>query len=158
MAREPGAKATGNGAAAITVPLDLRLLRQRQRAEGQTCGQQVAAVGGLGSMLAMATMGTGISENSCCKLGKAVVIDNTPKEAEMHVLRMIEDGEIHATINQKDGMVSFHEDPEKSKSSEMVEHIDSSIERMWRSIVLKGDTVVDATCGKWEQQRHVCFA
>ncbi|OAY67946.1 COP9 signalosome complex subunit 3 [Ananas comosus] len=28
----------------------------------------------------------------------------TPKEAEMHVLRMIQDGEIFATINQKDGM------------------------------------------------------
>ncbi|KAJ6979395.1 hypothetical protein NC653_027523 [Populus alba x Populus x berolinensis] len=27
-----------------------------------------------------------------------------PKEAEMHVLQMIEDGEIYATINQKDGM------------------------------------------------------
>uniref|UniRef100_A0A0D3GVU0 COP9 signalosome complex subunit 3 n=1 Tax=Oryza barthii TaxID=65489 RepID=A0A0D3GVU0_9ORYZ len=54
----------------------------------------------------------------------------TPKEAEMHVLRMIEDGEIHATINQKDGMVSFHEDPEQYKSCEMVEHIDSSIQRL----------------------------
>jgi len=41
----------------------------------------------------------------------------------------IEDGEIHATINQKDGMVSFHEDPEQYKSVEMVEHIDSSIQR-----------------------------
>ncbi|KAL6658796.1 hypothetical protein ACP70R_002836 [Stipagrostis hirtigluma subsp. patula] len=55
---------------------------------------------------------------------------NTPKEAEMRVLRMIEDGEIHATINQKDGMVSFHEDPEQYKSVEMVEHIDSSIQRL----------------------------
>ncbi|AQK78397.1 COP9 signalosome complex subunit 3 [Zea mays] len=54
----------------------------------------------------------------------------TPEDAEMHVLRMIEDGEIHATINQKDGMVSFHEDPEQYKSVEMVEHIDSSIQRL----------------------------
>ncbi|EES13281.1 hypothetical protein BDA96_07G023800 [Sorghum bicolor] len=54
----------------------------------------------------------------------------TPRDAEMHVLRMIEDGEIHATINQKDGMVSFHEDPEQYKSVEMVEHIDSSIQRL----------------------------
>lgn len=79
----------------------------------------------------------------------------TPRDAEMHVLRMvgvlctaclhyyntekwhiftflmgqIEDGEIHATINQKDGMVSFHEDPEQYKSVEMVEYIDSSIQR-----------------------------
>jgi COP9 signalosome complex subunit 3 len=83
----------------------------------------------------------------------------TPKEAEMHVLRMvgvfcpiqsdhiictityfyflpiqIEDGEIHATINQKDGMVSFHEDPEQYKSCEMVEHIDSSIQRYVSSV------------------------
>nr|XP_034922478.1 COP9 signalosome complex subunit 3-like isoform X2 [Populus alba] len=28
---------------------------------------------------------------------------SSPKEAEMHVLQMIEDGEIYATINQKDG-------------------------------------------------------
>lgn len=81
----------------------------------------------------------------------------TSKEAEMHVLRMvvsltwlwiigllkkwsirscnrlfylqIQDGEIFATINQKDGMVSFHEDPEQYKSCEMIERIDSSIQR-----------------------------
>ncbi|KAJ4961485.1 hypothetical protein NE237_021395 [Protea cynaroides] len=55
---------------------------------------------------------------------------STPKEAEMHVLQMIQDGEIFATINQKDGMVSFHEDPEQYKTCEMIEHIDSSIQRM----------------------------
>ncbi|CAA7405160.1 unnamed protein product [Spirodela intermedia] len=54
----------------------------------------------------------------------------TSKEAEMHVLRMIQDGEIFATINQKDGMVSFHEDPEQYKSCEMIERIDSSIQRI----------------------------
>ncbi|XP_020098309.1 COP9 signalosome complex subunit 3 isoform X2 [Ananas comosus] len=54
----------------------------------------------------------------------------TPKEAEMHVLRMIQDGEIFATINQKDGMVSFHEDPEQYKTCEMAEHIDSTIQRL----------------------------
>ncbi|XP_042514665.1 COP9 signalosome complex subunit 3-like [Macadamia integrifolia] len=55
---------------------------------------------------------------------------STPKEAEMHVLQMIQDGEKFATINQKDGMVSFHEDPEQYKSCGMIEHIDSSIQRM----------------------------
>ncbi|KAF6161400.1 hypothetical protein GIB67_009279 [Kingdonia uniflora] len=55
---------------------------------------------------------------------------STPKEAEMHVLQMIQDGEIFATINQKDGMVSFHEDPEQYKSCEMIDHIDSSIQRI----------------------------
>nr|XP_043632183.1 COP9 signalosome complex subunit 3 [Erigeron canadensis] len=56
----------------------------------------------------------------------------TPKEAEMHVLQMIEDGEIFATINQKDGMVRFLEDPEEYKTCEMIEHIDSSIQRIMK--------------------------
>ncbi|XVE84120.1 hypothetical protein DITRI_Ditri16bG0144100 [Diplodiscus trichospermus] len=53
-----------------------------------------------------------------------------PKEAEMHVLQMIQDGEIYATINQKDGMVRFLEDPEQYKTCEMIERIDSSIQRL----------------------------
>ncbi|KAM0022695.1 putative proteasome component (PCI) domain, winged helix DNA-binding domain superfamily [Helianthus debilis subsp. tardiflorus] len=57
---------------------------------------------------------------------------NSPKEAEMHVLEMIEDGEIYATINQKDGMVRFLEDPEQYKTCEMIEHIDSSIQRIMK--------------------------
>ncbi|KAM3253338.1 COP9 signalosome complex subunit 3-like [Capsicum annuum] len=52
-----------------------------------------------------------------------------PKEAEMHVLQMIEDGQIYATIDQKDGMVRFLEDPEQYKTCGMIEHIDSSIKR-----------------------------
>ncbi|XP_010550198.1 PREDICTED: COP9 signalosome complex subunit 3 [Tarenaya hassleriana] len=52
------------------------------------------------------------------------------KEAEMHVLQMIQDGQIHAIINQKDGMVRFLEDPEQYKTCEMIEHIDSAIQRM----------------------------
>ncbi|KAM7279811.1 hypothetical protein ACFE04_006945 [Oxalis oulophora] len=55
---------------------------------------------------------------------------NSPKEAEMRVLQMIEDGEIYATINQKDGMVRFLEDPEQYKTCAMIEHIDSSIQRI----------------------------
>ncbi|RZC70037.1 hypothetical protein C5167_033156 [Papaver somniferum] len=55
---------------------------------------------------------------------------NTPKEAEMRVLQMIEDGEIFATINQKDGMVGFLEDPEQYRSCEMIESIDTSIQRI----------------------------
>ncbi|XP_073311439.1 COP9 signalosome complex subunit 3 [Primulina huaijiensis] len=54
---------------------------------------------------------------------------NSPKEAEMHVLQMIQDGEIYATINQKDGMVRFLEDPEQYRTCEMIERIDSSIRR-----------------------------
>ncbi|KAM1357656.1 hypothetical protein ACFX1Q_044721 [Malus domestica] len=55
---------------------------------------------------------------------------NSAKEAEMHVLQMIEDGQIFATINQKDGMVRFLEDPEQYKTCHMIEHIDSSIQRI----------------------------
>ncbi|XP_021299105.1 COP9 signalosome complex subunit 3 [Herrania umbratica] len=55
---------------------------------------------------------------------------NSPKEAEMHVLQMIQDGEIYATINQKDGMVRFLEDPEQYKTCDMIERIDSSIQRL----------------------------
>ncbi|KAL9236545.1 hypothetical protein vseg_011199 [Gypsophila vaccaria] len=55
---------------------------------------------------------------------------NSPKEAEMHVLQMIQDGQIYATINQKDGMVRFLEDPEQYKTCEMIEHIDNSIQRI----------------------------
>lgn len=52
------------------------------------------------------------------------------REAEMHVLQMIQDGEIYAAINQKDGMVRFLEDPEQYKTIEMIERIDSSIQRL----------------------------
>lgn len=41
----------------------------------------------------------------------------------------IQDGEIYATINQKDGMVRFLEDPEQYKTCEMIDRIDSSIHR-----------------------------
>ncbi|XP_075086021.1 COP9 signalosome complex subunit 3 isoform X1 [Nicotiana tabacum] len=55
---------------------------------------------------------------------------SSSKEAEMHVLQMIEDGEIYATINQKDGMVRFLEDPEQYKTCAMIEYIDSSMKRI----------------------------
>ncbi|KAH6758577.1 Proteasome component domain protein [Perilla frutescens var. hirtella] len=55
---------------------------------------------------------------------------NSPKEAEMHVLQMIQEGDIYATINQKDGMVRFLEDPEQYKTCEMIEHLDFSIQRI----------------------------
>ncbi|KAL6497592.1 COP9 signalosome complex subunit 3 [Orobanche hederae] len=55
---------------------------------------------------------------------------NSPKEAEMHVLQMIQEGEIYATINQKDGMVRFLEDPEHYKTCGMIERVDCSIQRI----------------------------
>jgi len=39
----------------------------------------------------------------------------------------IEDGEIYATINQKDGMVRFHDNPEKYNSSKMLLQLDNEV-------------------------------
>ncbi|XP_039285710.1 LOW QUALITY PROTEIN: COP9 signalosome complex subunit 3 [Nilaparvata lugens] len=47
-----------------------------------------------------------------------------PGEAEKYILNMIEDGEIFATINQKDGMVIFHDDPEKYNSPDMLQKLE----------------------------------
>ncbi|XP_062507632.1 COP9 signalosome complex subunit 3-like [Corticium candelabrum] len=51
------------------------------------------------------------------------------KEAEEYVLRMIEDGEIFATIDQAAGMVSFHDSPESYSDDRMRVHIDSEIQK-----------------------------
>jgi len=48
---------------------------------------------------------------------------NGPADAETLILNMIEDGEIFATINQKDGMVVFKEDPEKYNSPTMLQRL-----------------------------------
>jgi len=53
-----------------------------------------------------------------------------PAEAERAVLKMIEDGDIFATINQKDGMVSFSEDPERFNTNKMLSHLDNQIGRI----------------------------
>jgi COP9 signalosome complex subunit 3 len=50
-----------------------------------------------------------------------------PREAEKYVLHMIENGEIFATINQKDGMVSFHDNPEKYNSVETMCMLDKQM-------------------------------
>uniref|UniRef100_A0A672KUS4 COP9 signalosome complex subunit 3 n=1 Tax=Sinocyclocheilus grahami TaxID=75366 RepID=A0A672KUS4_SINGR len=50
-----------------------------------------------------------------------------PQEAEKYVLYMIEDGEIYANINQKDGMVCFHDNPEKYNNPAMLHKIDQEM-------------------------------
>ncbi|CAM6121819.1 unnamed protein product [Calypogeia fissa] len=55
---------------------------------------------------------------------------NGPKEAELHILQMIQEGEIFATINQKDGMVSFLEDPEQYNTRKMANLLDSEIQHI----------------------------
>ncbi|XP_046849535.1 COP9 signalosome complex subunit 3-like [Xenia sp. Carnegie-2017] len=52
---------------------------------------------------------------------------NNVDEAENYVLRMIEEGEIYASINQKDGMVSFYNSPEKYNDPRMLKQLDDQI-------------------------------
>ena len=42
----------------------------------------------------------------------------------------IEDGEIYASINQKDGMVCFHDNPEKYNNPAMLHKIDQEVRRL----------------------------
>lgn len=51
------------------------------------------------------------------------------KEAERLLLRMIENGEINAVINQKDGMVSFEEDVQSFTHSQTTNTLESKIQR-----------------------------
>lgn len=50
-----------------------------------------------------------------------------PGDAEKYILNMIEEGEIFATINQKDGMVIFHDDPEKYNSPNMLKKLEDEM-------------------------------
>ena len=43
------------------------------------------------------------------------------------VYQQIEEGEIHASINQKDGMVSFHSNPEKYNDPKMLKKLDDEV-------------------------------
>ncbi|KAL5717699.1 hypothetical protein ACHQM5_010672 [Ranunculus cassubicifolius] len=84
---------------------------------------------------------------------------DSAKEAELHVLHMIQDGEIFATINQKDGMVSFHEDPEQYNSVEMIQTIDLSIQRLMVLSKKLSDVDEQMSCdptylGKAGRERH----
>jgi COP9 signalosome complex subunit 3 len=80
-----------------------------------------------------------------------------PKEAERIVLNMIEDGAIFATINQRDGMVQFLENPEDYDTSQQVNILDSKIQEVIglseklksveKSIVLTNKYIVRTTQG-----------
>lgn len=52
---------------------------------------------------------------------------SSPREAEQYILNMIEDGDIHASINQRDGMVSFHQNPEKYNNPKMLKKLDEQM-------------------------------
>jgi len=48
-------------------------------------------------------------------------------EAERHVIKMIEEGAIHASINQKDGMVSFHDNPMLNNADATQKHLEDQM-------------------------------
>lgn len=70
---------------------------------------------------------------------------SSAKEAEIYMLNMIKDRDIFATINQKDGMVSFHDNPEKYNNPQIMESLtqkmfgciqmDSNIKEMDKEII-----------------------
>lgn len=53
------------------------------------------------------------------------------------VSAQIEDGEIYASINQKDGMVCFHDNPEKYNNPAMLHKIDQEV-RISSSVFIVG--------------------
>jgi len=83
-----------------------------------------------------------------------------PAEAEKYILNMIEEGEIFATINQKDGMVVFHDDPEKYNSPNMLckledemtvcTELDRQIQKMEEEILVNPQ-YVKKSCGTQEE-------
>jgi len=66
---------------------------------------------------------------SLADIADAVKLPN-PKEAEKRILRMIEAGELFATISQKNGMVSFQDDPEKYDTSKTLAIIDTNMHKI----------------------------
>ncbi|XP_014243020.1 COP9 signalosome complex subunit 3 isoform X2 [Cimex lectularius] len=84
---------------------------------------------------------------------------NGPSEAERYILNMIDEREIFATINQKDGMVIFHDDPEKYNSPGMLckledemtlcTDLDKRIQKMEEEILVNPQYVKKA-CGTTE--------
>ncbi|KAI1296658.1 COP9 signalosome complex subunit 3 [Halotydeus destructor] len=55
------------------------------------------------------------------------------KEAEEYVVKMIADKEIYGMINQKDGMVVFHDNPEKFDTARMFKNIEDKIASCMRA-------------------------
>eukprot|EP01118_Nematostelium_gracile_P013102 TRINITY_DN48_c0_g1_i2.p1 TRINITY_DN48_c0_g1~~TRINITY_DN48_c0_g1_i2.p1 ORF type:complete len:432 (+),score=110.17 TRINITY_DN48_c0_g1_i2:69-1364(+) len=60
----------------------------------------------------------------------AAVKLGSPAEAEKHLLRMIEKGEIFASINQKDGMISFQESVEQYDTRGMSYQLNNHVQKV----------------------------
>ncbi|CAG9770503.1 unnamed protein product [Ceutorhynchus assimilis] len=50
-----------------------------------------------------------------------------PADAEKHILSMIENGQIYATINQKDGMVVFSDEPDKYSGPDVLKTLEDEL-------------------------------
>lgn len=84
-----------------------------------------------------------------------------PKEAQEYLLNMIEDNEIYASINQKDGMVIFKDDPEQYNEAqtldllhermEMVVAMEEKLEKLEEDIALN-PTYVNKVMGSSEEE------
>jgi len=60
---------------------------------------------------------------SLVDVASRVGLDN-PQTAEKEIVEMIREGDIHATISQQDGMVSFDPNPESYSSPEMLKLVE----------------------------------
>jgi len=49
------------------------------------------------------------------------------EEVEQRILKMIRKNQIHAQINQKDGMISFHESPNEYNTTSTIKYLDNNI-------------------------------
>jgi len=52
---------------------------------------------------------------------------SNPNETERRVFKMIQDGEVFAKINQKDGMVEFYENPEQFNDNKTLDYLDKQL-------------------------------
>lgn len=67
---------------------------------------------------------------SLTDIAKAIKVQSV-KDAETQLLRMIENGEISAIINQKDGMVSFEQEVQSFKSPKTGKMLESRVEEVF---------------------------
>jgi len=70
---------------------------------------------------------------------------STAAETERKVFKMIQDGQVYATINQKDGMVEFHESPEQYNNNKTLEYLDNQLQQAIE--LTKRVTLVDEQIG-----------
>jgi COP9 signalosome complex subunit 3 len=79
------------------------------------------------------------------------------KEAELYILNMIDDGEISATINQKDGMVIFRDNTEKYDSVSVFQRLKDDMATTMTLIKTLKKMELDAASETGMRATDVCF-